>query len=727
MKQNLAWLALRLMRKQKLRTAVVFCGILFSGFLLDLFGSLGYYFWNQVHDGASGDTVYDPTQRILTALACILLILVAVCAATLLCNMLLLSFAQKWRSLSRLAALGASRNAILFLVMTELCILYGIAAPFSRMFSFLAAALVTGSWQMPLWVLAGIYIWLFAAACICGMRPAIRAIRELPGMPHTACAAAGKPIRESPHCQMFGLPCMACAAAGKPIRKSQRCQIRRLFRTGCPATRQPRRKLTVFSGNHSFAAFMARKYYMANRKHYHRISLTVIAAIILYIPPSYLIHANLQAQRSQLHAKYGIQYRYAPSSLEELEGSIKEYQHLADVNGSGNSMLCVELHGIASVESGALNEKLLSVLRKAGWQDDGRFLADSVLYVVEDAYFDAWYDDTCHAAYPGAHIPAGSMQKPSAQAAGRGKDTYTAVLVDRYINRSGWKENADTLYQETPLLKADAKEGLNSAVASDIQPGSAVRVYYGQNEGFQAVLGGQPDDTPWIDPNTCADSLPDGISFTGNISVVLPLCQLPNICSAMQSCGNVQISGFFQDNDETLFDALAQRLGADGMGRLIYSRRDYEQWYDSMREIHIAMAAISALLFFIALLNIFSTLIFQYMERKHSLAVLWSLGQTRYGLLKILALESMQSFIRAMAVGIPASCALCCMIYRVYRNVWRVGFALPLGQIAVLVAAALLSGVAAMTVSMFLMKSQGFQSAWMDSEQPLWGREFICK
>ncbi len=49
MRWGFLWLTLRLIMKQRLRTITLFCGIFFSSFLLNAFGSLGYYFWTQVH------------------------------------------------------------------------------------------------------------------------------------------------------------------------------------------------------------------------------------------------------------------------------------------------------------------------------------------------------------------------------------------------------------------------------------------------------------------------------------------------------------------------------------------------------------------------------------------------------------------------------------------------------------------------------------------------------
>ena len=71
------------------------------------------------------------------------------------------------------------------------------------------------------------------------------------------------------------------------------------------------------------------------------------------------------------------------------------------------------------------------------------------------------------------------------------------------------------------------------------------------------------------------------------------------------------------------------------------------------------MVAVCLILLTIALVNVFSTIVFQYIDRKRGLAMLWSLGQTKQGLLRILILETARSFFLAALIGIPVSCLLC--------------------------------------------------------------------
>ena len=117
MRWGFLWLTLRLIMKQRLRTITLFCGIFFSSFLLNAFGSLGYYFWTQVHEGNSDTSTFNSTELALTVLAVILLTIVLVCSAVLLHNLFALTFFQKWHSLGRLITLGATWQQLLLILV----------------------------------------------------------------------------------------------------------------------------------------------------------------------------------------------------------------------------------------------------------------------------------------------------------------------------------------------------------------------------------------------------------------------------------------------------------------------------------------------------------------------------------------------------------------------------------------------------------------------------------
>lgn len=109
-----------------------------------------------------------------------------------------------------------------------------------------------------------------------------------------------------------------------------------------------------------------------------------------------------------------------------------------------------------------------------------------------------------------------------------------------------------------------------------------------------------------------------------------------------------------------------------------------------------------------SLVNVFSTIVFQYIDRKRGLAMLWSLGQTKQGLLRILILETARSFFLAALIGIPVSCLLCYNVYQVLRSTWRIRFMLPLKQIFLLIVAMITATLVAMIVEWCCMKRQNF-------------------
>lgn len=625
MKHGYLWLTLRLMKGQKLRTWTIFCGILFSCFLLSAFGSLGYDFWMQIHEGTSQKTEFDATQWILVALVLVLLLLVVSCSVILLHNLFSLTFLQKWRSLNRLMILGATQSNIISMVVTEIGIIYCVATPLGQILSFLLGKWIDVKFEPPLWMLGGILIWMLVISCICGIRPALLTIRK---------------------------PMLLSGMGSFP--KIRHCSRKKRRHSSC------------------FASFMAKKYYLANRGHYIRIILTIIVVIVLYVPVSYLINTNLQVQQSELYKKYGISYTYAPQNEEELIVSLEEYRSLAEVNTDGVSMVYVTLPGLASVKSELLSDDLLDVLRKAGWNEEAIWESDSMLYFLEDAYYETYLQSCSN----------GNVNTAN---------SFPVIMFNKYINRTSWADNTDNLYLETSLLNKETGY-------------SGVEVYYSFSDGELTT-----DQS--IVPNMLSNELPDGIDFTGNISFILPLSQLEVVCSNMESFWGVQVCGCFEDNNETLFDNMYQCLGENMMGQLRYTRKVFQEWYQSMKGIHMAMASICAILFFIALLNVFSTMIFQYIERKKGLAVLWSLGQTKNELLKILVLENVRSFAAAIIIGVPASSILCYYIYSIFRYVWCIDFVLPYIQIILIIISAMIVSVIAILIDWRLMKHQNYLQA----------------
>lgn len=146
------WLTWKLIRRQKLRTAAIFCGLMLSCCLLGAFGSFGYDFWVQVHEGGGEAPGYDQTQLILISLVTVLLSLVAACSGILLHNLYSLTFAGRWRSLTRLTALGAGPRDLLAVTLLENGILYCAAVSSGHILTALCVAKVGIQTRPPLWL-----------------------------------------------------------------------------------------------------------------------------------------------------------------------------------------------------------------------------------------------------------------------------------------------------------------------------------------------------------------------------------------------------------------------------------------------------------------------------------------------------------------------------------------------------------------------------------------------
>lgn len=155
------WLVFRLIKKQKLRTVTIFCGILFSCILLITFCSFGYDFWEQVHQGAGEEAEFDFTQNVLILLITVLLLLILLCAAILLHNLFSLTFPRRWQSLTRLLSLGAEPGSLVGMGVVETLLLYAAAAPAGTALSLAAVHWAGTQCRIPAWmtavILAGIF------------------------------------------------------------------------------------------------------------------------------------------------------------------------------------------------------------------------------------------------------------------------------------------------------------------------------------------------------------------------------------------------------------------------------------------------------------------------------------------------------------------------------------------------------------------------------------------
>lgn len=614
------WLAWKLIRRQKLRTGAIFCGLLSSVFLLGAFGSFGYDFWIQVHQGSGENVGYDQTQMILIALVAVLLLLVAGCSGILLHNLYSLTFARRWRSLARLGTLGTGPRDLLMMTLFENAFFYVACVPSGWMLAVACGKIVGIQSRPPLWLLGGIMLWIWLVSCFCSLRPLWTALHR----------PTGEPVPGACH-KKSGMSVRGFESRGKKL---------------------PRHR-TDRKAPMGFRRFMTGKYRRANRGHHVRTVLTILAAVLLYVPVSYLIETNISVQRAELDAKHGIQYGCSPQSKAELEDALSECRRLAD----DTSVIYVSMHASASVEADDLSESLRKLLDAAGWRGDEVFCADSTLYFLEDGAYGEFLSSS------GSSLSASS------------------VLIDRYINRRSWSEDASPSYQEVPLLD-DGKDCT------------------GVEACYEAIGS--------ISPDAATSQVPEGLSFGGDISLILPLSSLEGFLSPDTDYGSLYVCGKFQDLDESSFLRLEEALGEGSVGSLRDTRRILQEWYASMSGIHRAMNAICILLFSMAALNIFSMMLFQYMERRRGLAVLWSLGLSPGELLRILVGEHIRNLLAALGLGIPISGLLCYYIYGIFRRVWQVGFAFPMRQTVLMLGATCTLSVLSVFAEGLLMRHQDF-------------------
>lgn len=658
-RSSFIWLTWKLIRGQKLRTAAIFCGLALSCFLLETFTAFGYNFWAQVHEGSEEAAGYDHTQRILLALVTVLLLLIAACSTILLHNLYSLTFARRWRSLTRLMALGTGPRDLMTLTFLENGILYGTAVPSGCLLTLLAINGIGIQSRPPLWLAGGILIWIWAISCLCSIRPLRAALH--PTNFHTDEALYKKSGKALHIGKVF---------CKKPAKTFHRVEA--LNKKSAEHWRK-----TASTTN--FTRFMTGKYRRANRGHHVRIVLTVLAAILLYVPASYLIETNLFVQRSELEAKHGIQYGCNPQTKAELEEALTECHRLAD----SSSVVYVSMSAYASVKTDMLSDSLRKMLDAMDWREEAFFSTDAALFFLEDEAY--------------AHFLESADLSPSA----------SAVLIDRYINRSSWSKDTLPSYQELPLLSAQTGSAVNEICGVEIYNRSQEQILLSESD-CEADSDSQWNKENPIHPDSLTRQIPEGISFDGKLSLILPLSRLESFLSPRTDCSGLSVCGKFVDSEETSYFQLERILGTDSLGSLRNTRQILREWYASMSGIHRAMTAICSLLFSTAALNIFSMMVFQYMERRRGLAILWSLGQSPGELLKILIREHLRNLSAAILIGIPMSGLLCYYIYKIFRRVWQVTFAFPLRQTALIVSAACVLSLLAVLVEGFLMRRQNF-------------------
>lgn len=672
MKRGYVWLTLRLMRRQRARTMTIFSGIFLASVLLTGFGGLGAGFWQEVHGGSDAGVAYDPTQWILISLVVLLSAIVLVCAGMLLHNLMTLTFAQKWRSLRRLIHMGAPFRELTGMVMGEIFLIFCVAAPSGWLCVVLVCRGILGiSLVMPWALLAGIFLVLLVISLLCGLWPLWQIFRKTKFRPRErknrghkviGAGSAGKSRRH------FGRP-MPCV---HPMPYGRRGRMR------------------------------------------VQIVVCLLVSLALYVPAGYVINKNIQMNRSVLDQKFGIEYNAFLSDASDYASAMDAYQKLRMVGDGWEAMVYVRMPGQAYIPSELLSAQTLSVLEDAGWPGEPAWIGQGCLVFLEDSRYDA-YLDRCLA----------EVHRSSENS------NVSAILVNRVINRATYMDTKPGLYPETQLLKTDACDG--------------IEIYYGMEDG-QAVKGRS------IVPQVVAQEPPEDFGFDGEVTVILPMRSFWDLCQGLDEQWDAWLYGGFADNDavaagevyesrsaagdayeshsaagdayesrsaagnayeslsagNTLYSRMAQVLEDGAVGGLRNSRQAAWEWYASLENIHKILNAISAVLFLIAIVNIFGTIFFQYMEQRHGLAIRWSVGATRRQLLWLLMKAWVLGLLAAIAVGIPMTGILCYAVYKVYRTVWNTAFSLPWGQYLEVLAVSAVVMVLAFLVQYGLMRRQDF-------------------
>ena len=706
MKRGYFWLTLRLMGRQRARTMTIFSGIFLASVLLTGFGGLGAGFWQEVHGGSDtggsdAGAAYDSTQWILIGLVALLSAIVLVCAGMLLHNLMTLTFAQKWRSLQRLIHMGAPFRELTGMVVGEIALIFCVAAPSGWLGVMLVCRGLLGiSMAMPWVLLVGIFLILLVISLLCGLWPLWRIY--------------WKSKYKSRQRQCRGGKAMCVGGSGN-----------RGICLGRPMLHR-RQEHPIMYGR-------KRRQMLPRRQGRMRIQIIVclLVSMVLYVPAGYVINKNVQMNREVLDQKFGIEYNAPLSDVEDFKTAMEECRRLQMANEGRDTMVYVNMPGQVSISSELLSAQLLAVLEDAGWAGERTWVGQGCLVFLEDGRYET-YLDSCLAAGSGidsgGHADAelraaGGRNNADAQRSPENTGDAPAILVNRVVNRATYEGEEHGPYPETPLLNTDTCGG--------------IEIYYGLDDGL-TVTGRS------IVPEIVASEPPADFDFDGDVTVILPMRSFTNVCQGFDGQWDVWACGYFADNcsaaaldnhekgvaadpvalwsddrtaaddaegmtvNNALYSHMAHLLGDNAVGQLRNSRQAAWEWYASLKSIHSILNAICAVLFLIAIVNIFGTIFFQYMEQRHGLAIRWSVGATRGQLLWMLMGVWVRGLLAAIAVGIPLTGILCYAVYKVYRTVWHTAFSLPYVQFMEILGAAAVVMVLAFFVQYGLMRRQDF-------------------
>ena len=434
-----------------------------------------------------------------------------------------------------------------------------------------------------------------------------------------------------------------------------------------------------------FFMFMIQKYVGANKGGYFRIGFAVFLAICLYVPAGYLIEVNLNKNAGELLKKFGIGYSFYLNYPSELDTALKEYNTLLEANHQGDRAAFVEVPVTLELQKDSMSKELLHILNAAGWEGSEAWRANGLIVFLDDTYFGEYVY-----ALRGSFVSKNGIAADSGESSvGTESQEAQIILYNRYINRTTYGEDKDNYYPEVNLVDINILDTLMRGANFGAEPSDST-------------------DTVSFKPDIIADKLPEAFEFNGDITVFMPLSKISQwlwLADSAIDMGTVQFYGFLEDSNQNAYELL-QKYNYEG--QLINHRKAVLDWYNSMEGIHRIMNGICILLFGISLLGVVGTMIFQYEDRKRGLAILWSLGQSGGGLWKLLILENILSIACGFLLGIPVTVGICYSIYMSYRQIWRIGFLMPVKQLLVMTSAVFVLAVFVLLLEYYFIRRQNF-------------------
>ena len=172
---------------------------------------------------------------------------------------------------------------------------------------------------------------------------------------------------------------------------------------------------------------------------------------------------------------------------------------------------------------------------------------------------------------------------------------------------------------------------------------------------------------------------------------------------------NLSTQFVFKSDDHTAsFNALENVLSANGMTK--NGLYDYAAIIEDNRNfitiINVFAYGFIILISLIAATNVFHTISTSISLRRREFAMLKSVGMTTKGLNKMMNFECLLYGTRALLYGLPTSCLITCVIYRIVAKGAEVGFRLPWTAIGIAILSVFLVVFATMVYSMRKIKKE---------------------